>query len=125
NSFVKSHRLKFRSKRKNPVTSFFFIKDAVHYISPKRITVPILGEIKLKESGYVTQNDVGSVTSGRIIYKRSIDRWYVMLRIQYEKHHPIHRPEMPGIGIDLGIKSYITASFRNASSLDGEFLFNG
>lgn len=125
NSFVKSHRLKFRSKRKNPVTSFFFIKDAIHYISPKRITIPILGEIKLKEAGYITQNDVDSATSGRIIYKRSIDCWYVMLRIQYEKQHPIHRPEIPGIGIDLGIKSYITASFRNASSLDGEFHFNG
>lgn len=124
-SFRRTHKLRFRSKKKNPVSSYFFIKDAVHYISPKRIMVPILGEIKLKESGYITPEDITNVTSGRIIYDRPIDRWYLMLRIQHEKNRNIHQPEVPGIGLDLGIKSYIVASFHNAPSLDGEYRFNG
>jgi putative transposase len=125
NTIKRTHKLNFKSKKRKPVSSYAFAKSAVHYISPNKITVPILKEIKIKEFGYITQEDISHVSGGRIIYNRSIDRWYVMLRLRYEKHHTVYQPETPGIGIDLGIKSYIVVSFHNAPSQDGEILFNG
>ena len=104
----KARRPRFKSKHKNPIRSFFFIKEGVRQVSRNIIRIPILNQVKICNPDYFNPND--EITSGRII-KSNDGKYYMMLRIKCKnpkvlKHEPRNNP----IGVDVGIKTYATIS---------------
>ena len=94
----------FKSKKRDPVKSFFFIKNGIS-ISPDKIKIPILGEVKLLEKGYLTPDL--QVTSGRVI--KETDGYYIMLIVDDCPKDMTQKRSNP-LGIDVGIKTYATIS---------------
>ena len=97
---------KFKSRKRNPITSFFFIKDNVKYTEePHVIKIPILHRIRITEKDYLPDRD--SVTSGRVQYYHG--KYYLILLYQIDDPKPEERViKSEGIGLDLGIKEYAT-----------------
>ena len=98
---------KFRSKKRNPITSFFFIKDNIKFYQNRddkrnKIKLPILGEIRITEKNYLPYQE--DVSSGRIISKGG--KYYAMFIYDAFLNSPV--VESSGIGVDLGIKQYAT-----------------
>lgn len=91
-----------RFKRKNDIQSYYFIKDQVQ-ITNRRIKVPILGWLKLKEYGYIPKDS--DVVSGRIV-KTKTNRYYIILIVNYEPKK-YKKVKNFGLGIDAGIKDYL------------------
>ena len=90
-----------RFKRKNDNQSYYFIKDQVK-IKSKKIKVPILGWLKLKEYDYIPEDT--NVVSGRII--KEYNKYYVMFITQYEPK-PYKKVNNYGFGVDAGVKDYL------------------
>ena len=104
----KGNKPKFRSKHRNPIQSFFFIKDGIRQVSHNIIWIPILHQVKICNPDYFNPND--EITSGRII-KSNDGKYYMILIIKCKnpkvlKHEPRNNP----IGVDMGIKTYATIS---------------
>ena len=98
---------RFRS-RKDPFQSFFFIRDNIHFYpnTPEKkniIKLPILGYTCITEKSYLPNKR--HVTSGRVIYQNG--KYYVSFI--YETDGTIlEKEEVPGFGVDVGIKKYAT-----------------
>ena len=94
---------KFKSRKRISKESFFFIKDNIKYTDAKNtIKIPILGKIRITEKEYLP--DVSAITSGRII--KDSEKYYVMFIYNTES---IKLPKNNvSLGIDVGLKSYIT-----------------
>lgn len=119
--------IKYRSRKKNPINSFFFVKQGVRKLPNNHLWIPCMHSIKLREKEYLTDQDIKNVTSGRIYYKRNSDRWYVVLRIMIDDPMPpkeFNNFSIP-IGIDLGIKNLATIAFGGFPDKDSPLLFNG
>ena len=112
------YNLRFRSWDKNPVSSFFFEKAGIRLIDNKHIWIPILHVIKLKEK-WSERIPISHITSGRILYNFSLDRWYVCfigtVPIDYGNRSWILQ-NMPGLGIDMGIHRYFTTWFGDSEN---------
>lgn len=108
---------RFKSYNKgNGFNSFFFIKDNIHfdkYENNNLISLPILGKMRIqyKDRKKLPYKDL--ITSGRII--KDNRKYYVIFiyDVLQEDKCVIHNP----IGIDLGVKTYITAF------IDGEGVY--
>lgn len=106
----KSSFPKFKSKKSNPVKSYFFIKDGIR-IKNNRLWIPVLHYLKYSENGFNLEKFLSSssveITSGRIV-KDNYDRYFVILltKISIPKSKPEYYAD--GLGIDLGIKNYAT-----------------
>lgn len=112
------YQLKFRSWKINPVRSFFFIKDGIRLIDSKHIWIPILRVIKLKED-WKELVPLEAITSGRIYHDFSMNRWYVCLVAVCDDSYgtkPWILENSPGLGIDMGIKRYMTTWFGNGEN---------
>lgn len=112
------YQLKFRSWKINPVRSFFFIKDGIRLIDHKHIWIPILRVIKLKEE-WKELVSLEAITSGRIYHDLSLNRWYVCFIAMCDDSYgtkPWILENSPGLGIDMGIKRYITTWFGNGEN---------
>ena len=98
---------RFKSK-KDKVQSFFFIKDAIHYIDASHISIPILKKIKLKERGYLKEYHIPHITSGRVI--KEGHKWYVSLYVKDVDIKDKYIPQISSnpLGIDMGVKHYAT-----------------
>lgn len=94
---------KFKSRKRISKESFFFIKDNIKYTDAKNtIKIPILGKVRITEKEYLP--DVSAITSGKII--KDSEKYYVMFIYNTE---PIKLPKNNvSLGIDVGLKSYIT-----------------
>ena len=90
--------LRFKSK-KNPIESFYFIKDQVRLIDESHINLPILGKVKLCEIGYYDPK-IHEVTGGRL--KKEYGDYFICLKVKVIKQ-PKEILSKP-IGIDMGIK---------------------
>lgn len=105
-----SHTIHFRSKRKNPLKSWFFVKEGIRFTSHNRIWTPILKEVKLKETGYLKEDDIQYITSGRVLLDHG--KWYLTFNmdvpVDYYGHPASTDFSNGGIGIDIGIKTYVT-----------------
>lgn len=111
--FFKSNKgfPKFKSRKRLNKESYFFIKDNIHYTDNKYIIkLPILGEVRITEHGYLP--DIETINSGRII--REYDKYYVMLIYETNTNH-IKTYKSNNIGIDLGVKNYATISSKDKS----------
>lgn len=112
------YNLHLRSWRKNPVSSFFFVKDGIRLIDDSHIWIPILRIIKLKEK-WNERISISNITSGRIVYNFSLDRWYVCFigtaSLDYG-NKPWLRKNTPGLGIDMGLRRYFTTWFGDSEN---------
>ena len=75
---------KFKSKRKNPVRSYEFVKNGVRFDKPRMVWIPILHYVEFKDKGYYRKgvlNEDLNITSGRII-KDGYGRYYVSLIVE-------------------------------------------
>ena len=112
------YQLKFRSWKKNPISSFFFIKDGIRLIDDSHIWIPILRVIKLKEK-WKDGLPIESITSGHIFHDFSLNKWYVCfistVPLDYD-NKSWFLENSPGLGIDLGIKRYITTWFGDSEN---------
>lgn len=98
---------RFKSK-KDPVNSFFFIKDNIHFNTGAKniIKIPILKYVRITERTYLPNEE--DITSGHVIYDHG--KYFVSFRYQITPEDKIVLSE--GIGIDVGVSKYLTV-FRN------------
>ena len=100
---------KFKSKKKNPVKSYYFQKQGVRFDRPRMIWIPILHYVEFKDKGYYRKgvlNEYLNITSGRVIKDR-YGRYYVSLIVEDDTLH-IYQYSIEGFGIDMGVKNYCT-----------------
>jgi putative transposase len=109
---LQSRPPRFKSRR-NPITSFFIVRDNIHFNTGRRniIKLPILGYIRITEPKYLPDNTM--VTSGRII--RENDKYYVSFI--YDTYKKSREIKSPGIGIDVGIKNYVSIASSDNSHI--------
>lgn len=110
---------KYKKKGKCKESYYFVRSDSNRkiYIKKDKIKIPCLGWVKLKEYGYIPNNE--QITSGRIT-KRA-DKYFISvitdgnLRIKENNCND-------GIGVDLGIKDFAIVSneqiFKNINKTD-------
>lgn len=96
---------RFKSKKKNPVNSYFFVGDNVRFTGLK-VVLPILGKVRITERHYVPQHL--RVIGGTI--KKENDKYYAIFRIERDEEDLkiIHDHTNIGYGIDVGISKYAT-----------------
>ena len=100
---------KFKSKKKNPVKSFFIIKDGIRFDKPRCVWLPILHYTEFIDKGYYRKgilNDDLDISSARVI-KDSYGRYFVSILYKDTQSLPINY-NTSGLGIDLGVKTYAT-----------------
>lgn len=101
---------RFKSKKRNPVKSFFFIKDGIR-IENNRLWIPILHYLKFSENGFDLEQYLSnpriSVTSGRLC-KDNYERYFAILITEIKQDMSKPEYNINGLGIDLGIKKYAT-----------------
>lgn len=100
---------KFKKKNNSDVKMYFVKNSKTDCLSERyRIKVPTLGWVRLKEKGYIpTSKDGFIIRSGTVSYKAG--RYYISVLIDMpEQNTQINNN--PGIGIDLGLKNFVTCS---------------
>lgn len=102
----KSGHPRFKTKKKNPVNSYFFIGDKVKF-KGKKVVLPKLGKTRITEYNYVPKDK--RVIGGTI--KKENNKYYVIFRIEMEDYE-LQKFDIDhyhgGYGIDVGIKNYLT-----------------
>ena len=85
-------------------------------IDESHIWIPILHEIKLCEKGYLLEEDIPKISSGRIV--KDHNEFFVMFIIEYPEgfRKDLDKEYSDGMGIDLGVKDYATI-FTNGKYL--------
>lgn len=100
---------KFKSKKKNPIKSFFIIKDGIRFDKPRCVWLPILHYTEFIDKGYYRKgilNDDLDISSARVI-KDSYGRYFVSILYKDTQSLPINY-NTSGLGVDLGVKTYAT-----------------
>ena len=110
---------RFRSKRQ-PVQSYFFIKDSIHFNTGKKniIHIPILKNIRITERNYLP--DKKSITSGRVIKENN--KYYVMFI--YNTNIKESTIRSVGCGIDFGIEKFATIHYKTGDTMIIESFVN-
>ena len=98
---------RFKSKKRG-LGGFRFSYGAV--VDDKRIKLPRLGWLRLKETGYLPAD--AKINSATV--KERAGRWFVS--IQVEEQIAVSENQGPAIGLDLGLKSFVVGS--DESSLE-------
>lgn len=92
-----------RFKKKGVHDSFYVANDKVQ-VSGKRLRIPKLGWVRMREALRFTGKLMAAVVS------RTADRWYVSLSVQVEPL-PLSRENQTGrVGVDLGVTHLATLS---------------
>ena len=98
---------RFKKKRDQNVKLYFVKNNSTDCsVERHRIKVPLLGWVRLKEFGYIPSNIV--IKSGTISYKAG--RHYISVITETECISNSSVSHSEGIGIDLGIKTFVTTS---------------
>ena len=103
---------KFRS-RKQPIQSYYFVKDSIHLNTGKKntICIPILRYVRITERNYLP--DEHQITSGRVI--KEGDKYYVSFIYNTSTKESTIRSQ--GCGIDLGIEKFATIHYETGESM--------
>ena len=103
---------RFRS-RKQPVQSYFFVKENIHLNTGKKniIHIPILKNIRITERNYLP--DEKQLTSGRVI--KEGDKYYVSFIYNTSIKESTIRSQ--GCGIDLGLEKFATIHYETGESM--------
>ena len=115
---------KFKSKKKNRLINYYYfegnqdkVKNPDKYNlllirftqSNTHINLPYLKEVELKEIGYLLEEDLPNIVESTLIYENH--KFYVNLNIRYPNDYFLDRyprSDIYGMGIDVGIKTYMT-----------------
>ena len=103
---------RFRS-RKQPMQSYYFVKENIHLNTEKKNTIhiPILRNIRITERNYLP--DEKQITSGRVI--KEGDKYYVSFIYNTNVKESTIRSQ--GCGIDLGIEKFATIYYETGESI--------
>ena len=100
----------FKKKRNQDVKMYFVKNDAKTVIACERhkIKIPTLGDVKLKEYGYLPTDEI--IKSGTVSEKAG--RFYVSVLTGKKPGEVISTPDSSdaGIGVDLGLKEFAVVS---------------
>jgi len=98
---------RFKS-RKDKVNSYYFIRDNIHFDTgiKNRIKIPNLKSIRITQRNQLP--DESKIVSGRVI----LDHGKYFVSFIYETDRESKVINSSGIGIDLGIKNYLSISDR-------------
>ncbi|AKA61333.1 transposase [Staphylococcus phage Stau2] len=88
----------FPKFKKTQSNGSYYLIGTIH-VERHRIRLPNLKWVKLKEKGYIPENNIKSAT----IIKEN-DRYYVSVLVDEEPKTILKKPHTEGIGIDLGLK---------------------
>ena len=110
---------RFRS-RKQPVQSYYFVKENTHLNTGKKniIYIPILRYVRITERNYLP--DEKQITSGRII--KEGNKYYVSFIYNYNIKESTIISQ--GCGIDLGIEKFATIHYETGESMIIESFVN-
>ena len=108
----KGKEVYFKSKKNEDINSLFFEKTGIRFVDDnKHLWIPIIHTIKLKEVGYLTEEDIPNISSGRLIKTKFKDEYFISLLIKQEKNTVYDYQDFfeyqGGLGIDLNIQNYM------------------
>lgn len=86
--------------------SFVFPQMQGERLKPGMVNLPVIGWVKLRQSREIA--DGGVVKLARVA--RKVSGWYVMLTVQWDVSVPQSLPHGEGVGIDVGLTSFIATS---------------
>ncbi|MBD2410792.1 transposase [Nostoc calcicola FACHB-389] len=95
-----------RFKKSGRMRSFIFPQMQGERLKPGMVNFPVIGWIKFRQSREIP--DGGVVKQARVA--RKVSGWYVMLTIQWDVSVPQPMPHGEGVGIDVGLTSFIATS---------------
>ena len=101
---------KFKKKAKSDVKMYFVRTNAKAIIQceRRRIKIPTLGWVRLKEKGYIPTNpNTHIIKSGSVSYKAG--RYYVSVLVEEQEREKVRLNNF-GLGIDLGLKDFAICS---------------
>lgn len=109
---------KFKSRKNNPVRGYYFTIDRIKF-KHNYVNLPILKWTKISENSYIPQNR--KIVGGTII-EDTDGKFYITLRVYNLFEDMIDDRSddsyMSGIGIDVGIKTFITGYSKNGVSFN-------
>ena len=105
------------------INSFFFCRYGIRFKDDtcKHIWISNFHFIRLKEIGYITPDDIKYITSGSVVYRRTIKKWSIRFILDVPDDYFINKKkekiqkQSGGIGIDLGIHRYATIASEDSS----------
>ena len=97
---------RFKSRKRG--MGSFRLTGSVH-VEERRIKLPCLGWIRLKEKGYLpAESETVHILS--VTVSERAGRWFVSLQVEEEKPEPV-AASGPAVGIDLGVKTLAACSY--------------
>src|SRR5262245_33949732 len=97
-------------KKKGQHDSFYIANDKVH-VQGKRLRIPKLGWVRMREALRFTGKLMSAVVS------RTADRWYVSLSVQIDTLPRVCENQAGRVGVDLGVSHLVTLS--TGEQIDG------
>jgi putative transposase len=97
-------------KKKGVHDSFYIANDKVH-VQGKRLRIPKLGWVRMREALRFTGKLMSAVVS------RTADRWYVSLSVQIDTLPRVCENQAGRVGVDLGVSHLVTLS--TGEQIDG------
>ncbi len=95
-----------RFKKSGRMRSFVFPQMQGERFKPGMVNLPVIGWVKLRQSRGIP--DGGVVKQSRVV--KRVSGWYVMLTFQWDVSVPSPMPHGEGVGIDVGLTSFIATS---------------
>jgi putative transposase len=95
-----------RFKKPGRMRSFSFLQLGTNPVSNGYVKLPIIGAVKMRQSRSIP--DGGTIKQARVV--KRVSGWYVMLTVQWDVSVPQLIPHGEGLGIDVGLTSFIATS---------------
>ena len=108
---------KFKSK-KNPVQSYYLYP--VKKIKHNKIKLPVLGWMRIRNNDYVPN---AHILHARLVVS-NVGKFYITLTYDDNKDIPKKKPKSPAIGIDVGIKNYMSIANAKGENIQMTSLVN-
>lgn len=103
--FFKGLAKRPKFKKKNKSKDSFYIGGDQIKVNNKKIWIPNLGFVRLKENLRFDQAKINSAT-----FSRTADKWFVSIQCEISKPKAIFFKRPTPVGVDLGIKNILTLS---------------
>lgn len=105
----KSKFPRFKKKSRQNVKAYFPKNNKYDWVCERhRIKIPTLGFVRLKEKGYIPTN--ADIRSGTVSVQAG--RYFVSVLVEVPDVQQVPTEYTPGIGLDLGLKSFVISSGR-------------
>ena len=95
-----------RFKKTGRMRSFVFPQMQGERLKPGMVNFPVIGWVKFRQSREIP--DGGLLKQARVV--KRVSGWYVMLTVQWDVSIPQPMPHSEGVGIDVGLTSFIATS---------------